>query len=154
MGLVYFIRQGSDGPIKIGHTKYKKAIGRLSELQTGNPYTLEIIHEIHGDKDLEKEIHNLFSEHRMRGEWFENCKEIMDFIGNAGEAFEYDGTFYKDRHGKNYLSLEDVASWWKTSISHIRKLIEAGYLDAEISNCTKFVSHSQCYKLYQQKIRR
>jgi len=70
---VYFIQSGNNGPIKIGMAE--NVDRRLSELQEGNPYKLNIISVMdcysvsHAD-ETEKRIHKLFSKKRIRGEWF------------------------------------------------------------------------------------
>lgn len=47
--------------------------GRVSTLQVGNPFKLELVFAIKTEKAdyLEKVIHNHFSPKRLRGEWFE-----------------------------------------------------------------------------------
>lgn len=73
--LVYFIRDGEDGPIKIGRTN--NLAHRLGILQTGNPRTLTVlaVTRAHAEKDL----HYQFWDHRIRGEWFEPHPEIVGF---------------------------------------------------------------------------
>lgn len=53
---VYFLRQGEDGPIKIGFTR--SVVDRVANLQGGNPYRLQVLGIIPGgDEKLEREIH-------------------------------------------------------------------------------------------------
>ena len=70
---VYFITD-NHGHIKIGKTDdtYK----RLKELQTGNPYKLSILltimmTSVNDAFSLEQELHQLFKDYRLEGEWFE-----------------------------------------------------------------------------------
>jgi len=66
---VYFIRQGQDGPVKIGFAT--NARYRLSGLQTGHSEELSIIRLLEGSKDDEARLHRRFQHCRLGGEWFE-----------------------------------------------------------------------------------
>jgi hypothetical protein len=74
--VTYFIQRGTDGPIKIGKTK--SVSKRLKELQIGCAESLSLRGWIHGD--VESQIHELFSDHRMNGEWFRPDESILSFI--------------------------------------------------------------------------
>lgn len=63
---------------KIGYTS--KPMNRLVQLQTGNPFPLELISIKDGDLTTEKEIHGKFEGHRLKGEWFNYCPEIKDYF--------------------------------------------------------------------------
>lgn len=81
--MIYFIQMGKSGPIKIGRTKIK-INQRLKSLQSASPYKLKILH-VHSNKHgkvflQEKEIHNMFSEIRLNGEWFEPSNELLMYI--------------------------------------------------------------------------
>lgn len=70
---VYFIIDGH-GHIKIG--KADDTYKRLNELQTGNPYKLSILltvmmTSVNDAFSLEQELHQLFKDYRLEGEWFE-----------------------------------------------------------------------------------
>jgi hypothetical protein len=75
---IYFIQQGKNGPIKIGFTDNIEK--RLKELQTANPYKLNLLLCINGNLKSEKELHKRFEQHRLNGEWFEPVEEILDYI--------------------------------------------------------------------------
>lgn len=80
--MIYFIQEGEDGPVKIGYSK-ENCERRLSSLQTGNPrqLTLAAVRTgAHGMPAKERELHDRFAAHRIRGEWFEPCDEIMEII--------------------------------------------------------------------------
>lgn len=82
-GSIYFVREKLQNNtmsqfIKIGLVKDPRTPeDRLSEHQTGNPNLL-ILESISGESGLhtdavhyvEKQLHNLFSKHRVSGEWF------------------------------------------------------------------------------------
>lgn len=68
VSFVYFVQQGSDGPVKIGLGADPEA--RLIELQVGNPDPLYLRVTIPGDVALEGALHRRFGEWHVRGEWF------------------------------------------------------------------------------------
>jgi Meiotically up-regulated gene 113 len=72
----YFIQMGKDGPIKIG--KSQRPGLRLSAIQTGTPVRVELLAQIDGN--IEKELHNIFSNFRQKGEWFDPHPSLTDFI--------------------------------------------------------------------------
>lgn len=83
---IYFV--GTEGgPIKIGKAKNVKA--RLAGIQTGSPYKLEILGVMMGRESLEGALHKRFSKHRLEGEWFARCDEILEFIANHTLASEF-----------------------------------------------------------------
>lgn len=70
---VYFIQQGH-GAIKIGMSDEPES--RLAELQTGAPRKLRILLKIPFSSrreafEFERTMHELFSEFRLSGEWFD-----------------------------------------------------------------------------------
>lgn len=79
---VYFIRAGNY--IKIGYADDPRK--RLKELQTGNPNKLELLGSIPGDVSREKEVHHIFSDFRVNGEWFELTTDILAYIHQHKEA--------------------------------------------------------------------
>jgi hypothetical protein len=78
---LYFIRQGTNGPIKIGYTK--NTIGleeRLGTLQTGNPILLQCIGFMNGTRQDEQTLHHRFHSQWIRGEWFYPEPILLDYI--------------------------------------------------------------------------
>jgi len=73
---VYFIRVGKDGPVKIGYAA--DAAIRLQQLQVCHPETLHLIRTIDGGSKGEAWLHDRFYHHRIRGEWFNFCPEMME----------------------------------------------------------------------------
>ena len=73
--LVYFIRVGDDGPIKIGIARDPKA--RLSGLQTGHHETLNMLALTVGGAEQERLYHRQFRDHHLRGEWFKPHPDIL-----------------------------------------------------------------------------
>lgn len=84
--VVYFVRAGNKGAIKIGVARDVKK--RLATMQTGNPFELKVIalipcSGVQQAFDTERRIHNLFKAKRIRGEWFAgdiNFRSIRDAI--------------------------------------------------------------------------
>lgn len=71
MSVVYFISDGEY--IKIGQTTNLKK--RLGGLQCANARRLTVLHTIESEDvdyiaNLEYNLHNIFSEYRVVGEWF------------------------------------------------------------------------------------
>lgn len=89
---VYFAQAGESGPVKIGWCKDSPK-KRVADLQTGCPVKLNILYVVtRCARNFEGNLHELFSKHRIRGEWFTYCKEIQEFISrhyNAEEAREF-----------------------------------------------------------------
>lgn len=66
---VYFIRPvGLDGPVKIGCSEAPKR--RLASLMSWSPLELELVAAVPGGFDLERNIHECFSDLHSHREWF------------------------------------------------------------------------------------
>lgn len=66
---VYFVREGDDGPIKIGSAGNPNQ--RVLGLQCGNPRELRILRLTVAGDDLERHIHSFWAQPAgLRGEWF------------------------------------------------------------------------------------
>jgi hypothetical protein len=74
----YFIQEGINGNIKIGVTKSIKS--RLITLQTANSEKLRLLGYVVGNKEKESELHRLFIEYRVQGEFFKVNQELIDYI--------------------------------------------------------------------------
>jgi len=81
--LTYFIRDGDNGPIKIGKSTIKQFKSRLTGLQIGNPNKLNVVGVIVGD--CEKEIHRSFRRYRVSGEWFKSNANLIAYIAEHRE---------------------------------------------------------------------
>lgn len=71
---VYFIASES-GPIKIGMALDPQK--RLKGLQTGHHEKLSILATCSGGQPQERAYHVQFAAHRLNGEWFERCPDIL-----------------------------------------------------------------------------
>lgn len=84
IGFVYFIRSGLRGPIKIGNAL--NPIGRLVDLQIGNPEKLYLLGCIPGDIRVEAAILEDLRAYNLRGEWHKPERAVVAYISDALEA--------------------------------------------------------------------
>jgi len=77
--IIYFLR-AHDGSIKIGYTAKQKLAQRIKQLQTGNPFPLQLLAIKLAKLEEEKAIHSRFSHLRVSGEWFKPDSELLEFI--------------------------------------------------------------------------
>ncbi|MEZ0060957.1 hypothetical protein ABIF26_006500 [Bradyrhizobium elkanii] len=73
---VYFARAGNK--VKIGVSKNPRQ--RLGELKTGNSNKVRIYYVTPGDAQMERDLHKLFAEFRVNGEWFLYAEPIRNWI--------------------------------------------------------------------------
>jgi hypothetical protein len=75
---VYFVQEGTSGPVKIGRTK--DVAGARPGVQTGNPTELRHLASERATKDREKILHRKFHHLRIRGEWFTPAPELLAYV--------------------------------------------------------------------------
>lgn len=78
--MIYFLRD-EHNRIKIGYAR--KPISRQLGCQTGNADILEIIGVMEGSHSKELDLHCLFAESHIRGEWFEGSQDLYEYIAEA-----------------------------------------------------------------------
>jgi hypothetical protein len=80
-GFVYFIQEEVTDNIKIGFSE-KHPKGRLNDFQTGNSNKLILLGYIEGTYEDEYNLHQEFSEERIRkeNEWFESSPRLVNRI--------------------------------------------------------------------------
>lgn len=83
---VYFIQAEHGGPVKIGTAAAPER--RLAELQCGNPDALVLRATIDGDELTERDLHDRYAEHHIRGEWFWPSVDLEREVGVALGAAE------------------------------------------------------------------
>jgi hypothetical protein len=76
--MIYLIKSEKTNTCKIGYASNPE--NRLAQLQTGNPFALELVAVIEGDIPEEKRIHQMFKSYRLKGEWFEYSVEIKEYF--------------------------------------------------------------------------
>jgi len=76
--------------IKIGIAQ--NPMGRISSMQSGNPYELKLIKffKVENMLDVEKRLHRFVKDHHVRGEWF---KLPADCLKRICDAVEFDDIF-------------------------------------------------------------
>jgi hypothetical protein len=72
---LYIVYDRTADAVKIGKATSTK--DRLSSLGVGNPNPLEIVVSVPAPAGLEKALHRLLAEHRIRGEWFRATPEVL-----------------------------------------------------------------------------
>lgn len=87
---VYAVRQVNTSFFKIGVTKDVKA--RLGNMQTGNPHVFQLyaFYPNSRARILEKRLHELLSDRRVRGEWFELTHGDLERMNNYASDFVKD----------------------------------------------------------------
>ena len=140
--VIYFIRNGEDGPIKVGYTE-DNAEYRLKSLQTGNPDELTLLGEIYGSKDDERKIHKKFEKHKLRGEWFNPENDLLSFISNKiekADLMEINTQLIKIRH-----SLDLLTGFVSSKLDHDRnsKPKTEGMIDPRTGKLFRSKSHQK-----------
>ena len=77
--MIYFIRSGKSGPLKIDYTD-ENIEKRIQSLQIGNPHELKLVAIIEGDQSKIAELHRRFKKFHIRGEWYKPDREIIVYI--------------------------------------------------------------------------
>ena len=122
--MIYFIRGKLTKKIKIGVSE--SAEKRLKDLQAASPDKLIPLGYAVGNSKEERILHQRFAEYNSHGEWFDECKEIHDFISQCGHDNLYELTILEseisplkplDRVNfhKNFVAAED--SIWDTKLT-------------------------------------
>jgi hypothetical protein len=75
---VYFVQAGENGPIKIGFSTDPDR--RIKALRTAMSEELIVLKVVKGGRQLEKTLHDRFSEIHRRGEWYEPTTELLEFV--------------------------------------------------------------------------
>lgn len=83
---LYVIRRADVREIKIGVTRYPKK--RLQCLQVGSARPLELLVAVRVFPQSEGAVHRHFAAHRISGEWFHECPEIMEWVARLQAVSE------------------------------------------------------------------
>ncbi|MES2602127.1 MAG: GIY-YIG nuclease family protein [Pseudomonadota bacterium] len=84
-GKVYFLEGG--GRIKIGHSRDVAA--RVRNIATSSPIKLGLLGSVDGSHKVEKAVHRMLAEHRVKGEWFVDCPQVravLDLMREHGSG--------------------------------------------------------------------
>jgi hypothetical protein len=105
--MIYVIAPAESTVVKIGYTINKPSF-RLGNLQVGNPEQLVVRWAEEGDEQLERHLHAVFKDYRLRGEWFDlssfgdPVQAVKDEIRKASERMgRGEGLLAAGRHHDN-----------------------------------------------------
>lgn len=76
--VVYFIRAGESGPVKIGCSRNPEA--RRKQLQSAHAARLVVLAIEPGGEEREQQLHREWAECRLEGEWFAPTHELLAYI--------------------------------------------------------------------------
>ncbi len=105
---LYIIQSGERGPYKIGITN--DLVRRQDELQVGNPEVLYLVASFDFGSEsraqhAERELHKLFKDHRIRGEWFNTFICLKDADKDMRSDLRWQAKqFYTDRRAGKGVS--------------------------------------------------
>lgn len=77
---LYVIRRADTRELKIGITRHPHR--RLQGLQVGSAFPLELLVAVRVFPQSEAIAHRRFAAHRISGEWFHECPEILTWVTN------------------------------------------------------------------------
>jgi hypothetical protein len=77
--MIYFIQEALTGNIKIGFAE-ENVEQRISDLQCGNSSELTLLGVVAGSVREEQQLHKLFTDYRIRGEWFKPAPALIQYI--------------------------------------------------------------------------
>jgi hypothetical protein len=83
-GQVYFIEALGLSRIKIGFTA-RDPLDRLRALQTAAPARLRLLATFSADPEDERRLHGVFSDERVKGEWFTATPRLLAFVAGLVE---------------------------------------------------------------------
>jgi hypothetical protein len=105
---IYFVQQDGGGPIKIRLAK--DVLKRLDGLLNASSCELSLLAVMPGDAAVERQMHQRFAKHHIRGEWFRPHPEIVGFIDGVPKTLLRDLRLRK-RHRKPISKVEARKIW-------------------------------------------
>ena len=82
---IYFIEAIGQDRIKIGKPRDPK--NRLRQLQTGNAFKLQLLGVIVDKASRESELHALFAQDRIQGEWFRDTARLRSYVKDFARPY-------------------------------------------------------------------
>lgn len=120
--MIYLVQAEAGGPIKIGTAVDPER--RLDALRGSCPIPLRMLRVLEGDITEELWLHKRFAEHRLHGEWFEPCDELVAFA-NSDEGVTAPRRLIRDARISAGLSRADMARELGLTLSSIVRLDKA-----------------------------
>lgn len=125
---VYFVRDGLNGAVKIGHTRsFKKRLYQVSRMCSSEAIVLRTIP---GHKHTEKWIYQRFLKSHIQGEWFSFDPDMLTVYPPKLECYRQDKvthTFSVLIPELDYQKLRKIAFLDQISVQEAgRRVIEAG----------------------------
>lgn len=103
--MIYFIQTADNRYVKIGTAE--DPIKRLAGIQTSMPYKIRLIGVMLGDYALESTLHHKFRSTRVRGEWFQTTRALVEHAIYEGAPRLY-REYIKSTHANTYAELVRV----------------------------------------------
>jgi hypothetical protein len=107
--MIYLIADTERKWCKIGHSNSPKE--RIKAIQTGCPFDVEIVNVVEGGCKEEKELHKLFKQYYIRGEWFQYNQEIVQKIDSMVQLPHTSGGYNKQEVEVDIEQLKKVLIW-------------------------------------------
>lgn len=76
--LLYAILSPAAGQVKFGTSSIPAE--RMEELQWAHGHPLELLAQVKASRADERRLHNRLAMHRLHGEWFRACPEVMAVV--------------------------------------------------------------------------
>jgi hypothetical protein len=91
--VIYAIRVGSDGPVKIGRAT--NPIARMAELQTAHATPLNLLAAVRWPDEIEGELHRALGADRLQGEWFKPTDTVLWVVEKMRDVDSVHEVFYR-----------------------------------------------------------
>jgi hypothetical protein len=126
---IYFIRQHDTGFLKIG--KANDPLRRMHNIQVGSPQYLQMLGYVRRYGEFEeKYIHDVFLEHRFRGEWFREEGKLQHFTNHLLNWFHVESQNFSNGHPPD-------PDLWRTHWLSLERGTGSAILDLNKKECRK-----------------
>jgi len=128
-GFVSFIQcrtaENRSGPIRIAATR--SLVPQLQAAVANNPYLVYLLGVIVTDRPdvVERELHQRFAPHRIRGEWFRPHPDLLTLVQERAQRLAVPQLDPFDP-ALGHLSVEQLAETLRVSVPTIRRWVHAG----------------------------
>lgn len=129
--MIYFIQNEVTRNIKIGTSSNPEK--RLQSLQTASAENLVILGIIDGGVQEEKKLHIMFAQHRLRGEWFLENDELVDYIKEDNIEFIPNISSHPEYGVVEYYRQICISGQWYTYDRENDRLVRSNKIEHEVS---------------------